>query len=149
MRLASVLLVIVFLIACGKKETTDKASSSIPEASSKASTETPSQKVILSGQVFVVTKGRANIKLALVEVVAIPKKEIEEHLKARRNKRAEQLELLKAELESLRPKSELLRKKTKDALASMKTADEMSTATLTYIDGDYVRKGGGALLRIT
>lgn len=38
---------------------------------------------VISGQVFIVTKGAANIRLALVDVVAIPEKEISAYFKAK------------------------------------------------------------------
>jgi hypothetical protein len=41
------------------------------------------QQTVLSGEVFVVTAGRENVKLALVEIKAIPEEEINAYLKAR------------------------------------------------------------------
>ena len=43
-------------------------------------TYAPPAKATLNGQVFVVTKGRDNIKLALVEVAAIPENLVLEHV---------------------------------------------------------------------
>ena len=42
----------------------------------KQQTAKKEEKVSISGQVFVVTKGRDNIKMALVEVAAIPEKDV-------------------------------------------------------------------------
>ena len=57
----------------------------------------PSSKT-LSGQVFVVTQGRENVKLALVEVIAISESEMAEHLKKQRVKAVEQRKLLAPQL---------------------------------------------------
>lgn len=60
----------------------------------------------ISGQVFVVTKGRENIKLALVEVAAIPEKDIMQHLNAKRSNRLEQQKALTPELESAKKEAD-------------------------------------------
>ena len=53
----------------------------------------------LSGQVFVVTKGRENIKLALVEISVIAEKDVNQYLKARHIEGLHQQEILGPEVE--------------------------------------------------
>lgn len=48
----------------------------------------------IAGQIFVVTKGKENIKLALVAVGAIPQEEFEQHLKIKQNHKLKQQQLL-------------------------------------------------------
>lgn len=68
---------------------------STASSKSKAKVSAP---VILSGQIFVVTKGRDNIKLALVEVAAIPEDEMLAHLKNKHGPAIEQQSQLKSKL---------------------------------------------------
>jgi len=51
--------------------------------------------MVVSGQVFIVTKSRENIKLALVEVAAIPESDLVKYVKIKRASGAEKKELLK------------------------------------------------------
>jgi hypothetical protein len=67
------LIAFIFLSGCGKQE--------------------------ISGQVFVVTKGMGNIKLALVEVGAVPEEEFDQYLKTKQSKKIEQQKLLLIKLE--------------------------------------------------
>lgn len=60
----------------------------------------------ITGQVFVVTQGKDNIKLALVAVGAIPQKEFDQYLKAKQSKKLEQQKLLSPKYEQA--KSRLL-----------------------------------------
>lgn len=48
----------------------------------------------ITGQIFVVTQGKDNIKLALVTVGAIPQEEFDQFLKAKQSKKIEQQKLL-------------------------------------------------------
>lgn len=79
MRVFTYLMAIPLLVACGKPETTQKDSRSKVEATAA----TPATKLNISGQVFIVTKGRDNIKLALVEVAAIPESDLLASIKAK------------------------------------------------------------------
>lgn len=54
----------------------------------------PAESHVISGQVFVVTQGRDNIKLALVAVGAIPRGEFDQYLKTKQSKKLEQQQLL-------------------------------------------------------
>lgn len=67
----------------------------------EAGKKNTSENVNISGQVFVVTKGRENIKLALVEVAAIPEKELAQYIKSQHDRGLEQQKLLMPELESV------------------------------------------------
>ena len=60
----------------------------------------PPQPTTVSGQVFVVTKSRDNIKLALVQVAAIPEKDMLEHLKKAHENGSEKQRLLMPKLEA-------------------------------------------------
>lgn len=64
------------------------------------------EKVSLTGQIFVVTKGRENIKLALVEVAAIPEKDMMQHLNAKYSNRLEQLKPLTPNLELVKKEAD-------------------------------------------
>lgn len=55
--------------------------------------------VTVSGQVFVVTKGRENIKLALVNIVAIPEKEFAQYIKTQHENGLEQQKLIMPDME--------------------------------------------------
>ena len=57
------------------------------------------ESITLAGQVFVVTMGKANIKLALVEVSVIPEKDIVDYLKAKHSNGLEQQKVLMPELD--------------------------------------------------
>lgn len=48
----------------------------------------------VTGQIFVVTQGKDNIKLALVAVGAIPQEEFDQYLKVKQSKKLEQQQLL-------------------------------------------------------
>lgn len=64
----------------------------------------------ISGQVFVVTKGSENIKLALVEVSAIPEKEMLQHLNALQPERIKlfnELQLAQKESDAARRSNEM------------------------------------------
>lgn len=64
---------------CGQGDMTPKGDSASPSRS-QASAPPRQVKVTMSGQVFVVTKGRDNIKLALVEVAVIPESVMVDHI---------------------------------------------------------------------
>jgi len=59
---------------------------------------------VISGQVFIVTKGRANLKLALVEVWAIPQIAASKHLEKRTLSRAEILSEFAPKVQELKQK---------------------------------------------
>lgn len=70
-------LLVLLVAGCGQGDTTAKGSypgSAPPQASA------PAPPVTVSGQAFIVTKGRDNIRLALVEVAAIPENLLREHI---------------------------------------------------------------------
>jgi len=77
----------------------EKASPSKTSEATKAPPSAPVAKVSVSGQAFIVTKGRQNIKLALVEVTAIPEKDVLEHIKAKRAEGLEKQALLLPQIE--------------------------------------------------
>lgn len=79
-----VLMLVVLLVGCGNQG----------EAEKKLV-----EKVSITGQVFVVTKGRENIKLALVDVVAIPEKELSQYIKSQHDKGIEQQTVIFPRLE--------------------------------------------------
>ena len=68
-------------------------------ASSKSKVKA-SVPVTVSGQIFIVTKDRENIKLAFAKVAAIHEKEMLEHLKKKHGDSIEQREHLKSKLEA-------------------------------------------------
>lgn len=75
MKLSLYLSVALLLVSCGKHETK------------------------IAGQAFVVTQGKANIKLALVEVSVIPEKDIVDYLKAKHSNGLEQQKVLMPDLD--------------------------------------------------
>lgn len=99
----------ILLIGCSRVDTTPNGSSTVSGKSAVLAT--------MSGQVFVVTKGRANIKLALVDVAAIPEKNMAGFLAKKRENGIEQQKLLM-------PKLELAVKETQTASSIAKAADE-------------------------
>lgn len=72
----------------------------------EASKKNAVKNVSISGQVFVVTKGRENIKLALVDVAAIPEKELLQYLKNQHARGLEQQKNLIPEVESAKGEAE-------------------------------------------
>lgn len=68
------------------------------------------KEVSLSGQVFVVTKGRDNIKLALVEIRVIPERELIDFVKGKRQDALQQIDTLNSKLKILKNEEELLKK---------------------------------------
>lgn len=94
MKLGLYLLAALLLVSCGKQETTNNNSSVISELTlSKSSSP-------ISGQVFVVTQGKENIKLALVEISAISEKDIIQYLNAKHSNGLEQQKGLMPDLDS-------------------------------------------------
>lgn len=71
------------LLGCGQNDSTQKTSvSESATPAIKNQTTLPKPTIGISGQVFVVTKGRENIKLALVEVAAISESVMIEYVKS-------------------------------------------------------------------
>lgn len=98
MRFTIYLIVVLLLTACGKQDSAQHAASLSHVASPAVSLKNAS----ISGQVFVVTQGRENIKLALVEVTAIPDKEFLTFLEPKRINKHEQLGVLNSSLDVLK-----------------------------------------------
>ena len=111
MRHATAYALLVLLVAgCGQSDKTAKGnspSSGPPQASATLSS------VIVSGQVFIVTKGRDNIKLALVEVAALPEDLLLDHIQKKRSLGLAQRSQMAPELVSA----------MKEALVARKAAD--------------------------
>lgn len=88
-----ILVLIVLLAGCGNQGDAGK------KASENEDKKNILANVNISGQIFVITKGRENIKLALVNVVAIPEKEFVSHIKALQSSgRIEQRKALELEM---------------------------------------------------
>lgn len=100
MRFIAYLLAALLLGSCGKQETANKTLSPSSNTSAAPSLAAPQAKLNISGQVFVVTQGKENIKLALVEVGAIPEKDITQYLSTKHSNGLEQQKALMPELES-------------------------------------------------
>ncbi len=79
--------------------------------------------VTVSGQIFIVTKGRDNIKLALVNVAAISEKEMLEHIKRKHDYGIEQQN-------QLTPKLEAAMREVDAAKADVKSARDISSADI-------------------
>lgn len=94
-RILACFIPLVFLIGCGKQE--------------------------ISGQVFVVTQGMGNIKLALVEVGAIPQEDFDKYLKGKQAIKA-------AQQQQLLPKYMLAKKEVDAAYEKWTSSD---------VDGGY------------
>lgn len=75
MRFVLFLMMLLSLFACGKQEG--------PQNDLPAKVEAATEKLSISGQVFIVTNGRDNIKLALVEVAAIPENDLLQYIKVK------------------------------------------------------------------
>lgn len=97
MRFKTCFFAALFLVVCGNLEAANKTSSTT-SARVKSSN--------ISGQVFIVTQGRENIKLALVEISAIPEKDIIQYLDAKHRNGLEQQKVLMPELESAKKEYE-------------------------------------------
>ena len=76
---------------------------------------TKRENAVVSGQVFIVTKGGANIKLALVEVSVISEKEIQEYIKAKHTVALEQQNILKPKVDLAKSELEQVERTQKDA----------------------------------
>ena len=88
------------------------------------------KRVDLSGQVFVVTNGRENVKLALVEVSAIPEKAVMDALKANGTEGHRQQEAIAAQLEAAKQDAITTRsaaKRAQDAFDSSTNISDFST----------------------
>lgn len=80
------------------------------KSAGKAATQSPAAskaKVNISGQVFVVTQGKENIKLALVKISAIPENDIIQYLNASHGNGLEQQKILLPELEFAKKESDM------------------------------------------
>jgi len=85
----------LLLVASGAYGQEKQKKSSIAKAARTKEIVAPSVALsVISGQVFIVTKGRANIKLALVEVSAISEKDLSQYLKAQHSNGIDQQRLL-------------------------------------------------------
>ncbi len=71
--------------------------------------------VTVSGQIFIVTKGRDNIKLALVHVAAIPENKMLEHIKKKHDYGIEQQNQLTPELEAAKREADAAKADAKSA----------------------------------
>lgn len=109
-----VLMLVVLLVGCGNQG----------EAEKKLV-----EKVNITGQVFVVTKGRENIKLALVDVVAIPEKELSQYIKSQHDKGIEQQT-------AIFPRLELAKK----AASAAAVAYNKCAADYLMVNYDYCQK---------
>lgn len=82
------------------------------------------KRVNITGQVFVVTQGRQNIKLALVEISAIPEKVMIKHIKTKHSKGLEQQMAMIPELESARAASRSALDEADALMIKIKEQDE-------------------------
>lgn len=135
MKLRAYFFATLLLVVCGKLEAANQTSST-------TSTRVKSSKI--SGQVFVVTQGRENIKLALVEILAIPEKNIIQHLKAKQINRLEQLKILMPELEEAKKIADA----ASEALAQAKIDRNRLYAENFYRDASFDEKNRISLARI-
>lgn len=90
----------------------------------------------LSGQIFIVTRSRANIKLALVGVTAIPEKEAVAWLRAAQAKSEDRKAFI---LENVRERKSELAEAERNAGFSQKEVDDRLRTTKEYLDSleDY------------
>lgn len=140
MRFYAYFLAVLLMVSCGKQETPKKATSANPPTPAAPSTEAPKPNVNISGQVFVVTQGKENIKLALVEVGAIPEKDITQSIMSKHSTGLEQQKELKTKLESAK-------KSANAASASYARAKRKSEEAFRHVldGGDYVDAVGEEL----
>ena len=112
----------------------DERSPSKSSEATKSPPSAPVAKVPVSGQAFIVTKGRQNIKLALVEVIAIPEKDVLEHIKAKRAEGREKQALLLPQVERAKKEagsaSSALARAEKDAEKARQDRHEATMATI-------------------
>ncbi len=85
-QILAVLLGALLLVSCNRRDAAQQDVASQTQATVSKST--------ISGQVFIVTKGRDNIKLALVEVAAIPEQSVSQHIKIKHENGLQQQKLL-------------------------------------------------------
>lgn len=103
MRFTAYFVCILLFVASGAYGQEKQKKPSIAKAAKTKETVAPSVVLsVLSGQVFIVTKGRANIKLALVEVSAISEKDLIQYLKSQHSDGVDQQKLLLPQITSSR-----------------------------------------------
>ncbi len=133
MRHATAYALVGLLVAgCGQSDTPAKGNS---RGSTPPQASVPPPPVTVSGQVFIVTKGRDNIKLALVEVAAIPENLLLEHIQKKHAFGLDQQRQMEAQLVSATEEANASARATTAAMRELEAARERVRAA--WSDGPY------------
>ena len=96
----------------------------------------------LNGEIFIVTEGRQNIKLALVEISAIPEKDLISFIDKKKSDADKEIEIIRKKSNELHAETESLKKQGGDAYGKkLKESIANSDKEFKYYEGEYYYDG--------